>query len=74
MSGRQNLSVEKKEKIVKRNLTGEVIISEAAAEVGMDRDTLQGDACSILHFQSVLQLDNRVNLKMLHIALRTAPI
>ncbi len=74
MSGRQNLSVEKKEKIVKRNLTGEVIISEAAAEVGMDRDTLQGDACSILHFQSVLQLDNRVNLKMLYIALRAAPI
>lgn len=74
MSGRQNLSVEKKEKIVKRNLTGEVIISEAAAEVVMDRDTLQGDACSILHFQSVLQLDNRVNLKMLHIALRAAPI
>lgn len=74
MSERQNLSVKKKEKIVKRNLTGEVIINEAATEAGVDRDTLQGGACSILNFQSILQLASRVNLKVLHIALRAAPI
>ena len=41
MPQKQKLGVEKKIKIVKRYLTGEVSMSEAAAESGVHRETLQ---------------------------------
>ena len=42
MPQKQKLGIEKKVKIVKRYLAGEVSISTAAAEVGVGRETLQG--------------------------------
>ena len=42
MPQKQKLGIEKKVKIVKRYLAGEVSISIAAAEVGVGRETLQG--------------------------------
>ena len=41
MPQKQKLGVEKKVKIIKRYLTGEVSMSEAAAESGVHRETLQ---------------------------------
>ena len=43
MPQKQKLGVEKKVKIIKRYLTGEVSMSEAAAESGVHRETLQND-------------------------------
>ncbi len=41
MLQKQKLEVEKKVRIVKRYLTGDVSISEAAAEAGVDWETIR---------------------------------